>query len=172
MLFIFASFKLMRPEQVAILSLLLIHTKISYYLRVVIQYTVVLTFYSLHLFSIHVLCVPGGLLICFLDAGTHLRGLETTATYDPATQEFVLNSPTVSSIKWWPGGRKHSHSAVSPLWEPEPQMNRNVCLSCSSWEDFQPCYRFSPDVQSGKLPRSACFHRSHPWHDHSWASAR
>ncbi|XP_023809978.1 peroxisomal acyl-coenzyme A oxidase 1 isoform X1 [Oryzias latipes] len=39
-----------------------------------------------------------------LGHGTHLRGLETTATYDPATQEFVLNSPTVSSIKWWPGG--------------------------------------------------------------------
>lgn len=38
--------------------------------------------------------------------GTHLRGLETTATYDPATQEFILNSPTVTSIKWWPGGRK------------------------------------------------------------------
>nr|KAF6454504.1 acyl-CoA oxidase 1 [Rousettus aegyptiacus] len=36
--------------------------------------------------------------------GTHLRGLETTATYDPETQEFVLNSPTVTSIKWWPGG--------------------------------------------------------------------
>lgn len=42
--------------------------------------------------------------------GTHLRGLETTATYDPATQEFVLNSPTVSSIKWWPGGRKYPHT--------------------------------------------------------------
>ncbi|OBS73368.1 hypothetical protein A6R68_12045 [Neotoma lepida] len=37
--------------------------------------------------------------------GTHLRGLETTATYDPKTQEFILNSPTVTSIKWWPGGR-------------------------------------------------------------------
>uniref|UniRef100_A0A8C5FWB9 Acyl-coenzyme A oxidase n=1 Tax=Gadus morhua TaxID=8049 RepID=A0A8C5FWB9_GADMO len=37
--------------------------------------------------------------------GTHLRGLETTATFDPATQEFVMHSPTVTSIKWWPGGR-------------------------------------------------------------------
>ncbi|KAM4585468.1 peroxisomal acyl-coenzyme A oxidase 1 isoform 2-T2 [Odontesthes bonariensis] len=45
--------------------------------------------------------------------GTHLRGLETTATYDPATQEFVLNSPTVSSIKWWPGGLgKSSNHAI------------------------------------------------------------
>uniref|UniRef100_A0A672Z0H0 Acyl-coenzyme A oxidase n=1 Tax=Sphaeramia orbicularis TaxID=375764 RepID=A0A672Z0H0_9TELE len=45
--------------------------------------------------------------------GTHLRGLETTATYDPATQQFVLNSPTVSSIKWWPGGLgKTSNHAI------------------------------------------------------------
>ncbi|XP_056673097.1 peroxisomal acyl-coenzyme A oxidase 1 isoform X2 [Monodelphis domestica] len=45
--------------------------------------------------------------------GTHLRGLETTATYDPKTQEFVLNSPTVTSIKWWPGGLgKTSNHAI------------------------------------------------------------
>ncbi|XP_067115839.1 peroxisomal acyl-coenzyme A oxidase 1 isoform X1 [Osmerus mordax] len=45
--------------------------------------------------------------------GTHLRGLETTATYDPATQEFVMNSPTVTSIKWWPGGLgKTSNHAI------------------------------------------------------------
>ncbi|XP_078510687.1 peroxisomal acyl-coenzyme A oxidase 1-like isoform X2 [Lissotriton helveticus] len=45
--------------------------------------------------------------------GTHLRGLETTATYDPSTQEFILNSPTVSSIKWWPGGLgKTSNHAI------------------------------------------------------------
>lgn len=36
--------------------------------------------------------------------GTFLRGLETTATYDPKTQEFVLHSPTITSTKWWPGG--------------------------------------------------------------------
>ncbi|KAE8576959.1 hypothetical protein XENTR_v10004383 [Xenopus tropicalis] len=48
-----------------------------------------------------------------LGHGTHLRGLETTATYDPSTQEFILNSPTVSSIKWWPGGLgKTSNHAV------------------------------------------------------------
>uniref|UniRef100_H3BZB4 Acyl-coenzyme A oxidase n=1 Tax=Tetraodon nigroviridis TaxID=99883 RepID=H3BZB4_TETNG len=45
--------------------------------------------------------------------GTHLRGLETTATFDPSTQEFVLHSPTISSIKWWPGGLgKTSNHAI------------------------------------------------------------
>ncbi|XP_031419959.1 peroxisomal acyl-coenzyme A oxidase 1 isoform X1 [Clupea harengus] len=45
--------------------------------------------------------------------GTFIRGLETTATYDPATQEFVMNSPTISSIKWWPGGLgKTSNHAI------------------------------------------------------------
>ena len=36
--------------------------------------------------------------------GSNVRGLETTATFDPATDEFVINSPTISSTKWWPGG--------------------------------------------------------------------
>ncbi|XP_030064087.1 peroxisomal acyl-coenzyme A oxidase 1 isoform X2 [Microcaecilia unicolor] len=46
--------------------------------------------------------------------GTHLRGLETTSTYDPSTQEFILNSPTVTSIKWWPGGlgKTANHAVV------------------------------------------------------------
>ncbi|XP_032900424.1 peroxisomal acyl-coenzyme A oxidase 1 isoform X2 [Amblyraja radiata] len=45
--------------------------------------------------------------------GSFIRGLETTATYDPLTQEFVLNSPTVTSIKWWPGGLgKTSNHAI------------------------------------------------------------
>ncbi|XP_057197918.1 peroxisomal acyl-coenzyme A oxidase 1 isoform X2 [Triplophysa rosa] len=48
-----------------------------------------------------------------LGHGTHIRGLETTATFHPSTQEFVLNSPTISSIKWWPGGLgKTSNHAV------------------------------------------------------------
>eukprot|EP00884_Botryococcus_braunii_P015671 jgi/Botrbrau1/2788/Bobra.0125s0001.1 len=39
-----------------------------------------------------------------LGHGTFVRGLETTATYDPQTDEFVVHSPTLSSTKWWPGG--------------------------------------------------------------------
>ncbi|XP_043934744.1 peroxisomal acyl-coenzyme A oxidase 2 [Protopterus annectens] len=46
--------------------------------------------------------------------GTYLRGLETTAVYDASTQEFVINMPTVSAMKWWPGdmGRSATHAVV------------------------------------------------------------
>ncbi|BBN67551.1 acyl-CoA oxidase 1, partial [Prunus dulcis] len=39
-----------------------------------------------------------------LGHGSNVQGLETTATFDPKTDEFVLNSPTLTSSKWWPGG--------------------------------------------------------------------
>merc|ERR1712232_572778 len=39
-----------------------------------------------------------------LGHGSNVRGLETTATFDPETDEFVIHSPTLSSIKWWPTG--------------------------------------------------------------------
>jgi acyl-CoA oxidase len=34
-----------------------------------------------------------------LGHGTFIRGLETTATYDPAAKEFIINSPTLTSYK-------------------------------------------------------------------------
>eukprot|EP00416_Gambierdiscus_australes_P016565 CAMPEP_0171076350 /NCGR_PEP_ID=MMETSP0766_2-20121228/13354_1 /TAXON_ID=439317 /ORGANISM="Gambierdiscus australes, Strain CAWD 149" /LENGTH=615 /DNA_ID=CAMNT_0011533315 /DNA_START=9 /DNA_END=1856 /DNA_ORIENTATION=+ len=39
-----------------------------------------------------------------LGHGSNVRALETTATFDPATDEFVVHSPTLTSIKWWPTG--------------------------------------------------------------------
>ncbi|KAJ6711907.1 PEROXISOMAL ACYL-COENZYME A OXIDASE 1.2-RELATED [Salix purpurea] len=39
-----------------------------------------------------------------LGHGSNVQGLETTATFDPETDEFVINSPTLTSSKWWPGG--------------------------------------------------------------------
>lgn len=41
-----------------------------------------------------------------LGHGTYIRGLETTATFNEKSQEFILHSPTLSSYKWWPGGCK------------------------------------------------------------------
>jgi acyl-CoA oxidase len=38
-----------------------------------------------------------------LGHGSNLRGIETRATFDPDTDEFVLESPTVSSSKIWIG---------------------------------------------------------------------
>uniref|UniRef100_A0AC35TNP9 Acyl-coenzyme A oxidase n=1 Tax=Rhabditophanes sp. KR3021 TaxID=114890 RepID=A0AC35TNP9_9BILA len=35
--------------------------------------------------------------------GTNLRKLESTATFDEKTDEFVINSPTITSTKFWPG---------------------------------------------------------------------
>ncbi|CAB3240217.1 unnamed protein product [Arctia plantaginis] len=43
-----------------------------------------------------------------LGHGTFIRGLETTATYDPNTEEFVMNTPNLTSYKWWPGGLAHT----------------------------------------------------------------
>lgn len=36
-----------------------------------------------------------------LGHGSNVRGLRTVAEYDKATQEFVLNTPTLQSMKWW-----------------------------------------------------------------------
>ncbi len=38
-----------------------------------------------------------------LGHGSNVRGLSTTAEYDKAKQQFVLNTPTLRSLKWWPG---------------------------------------------------------------------
>ncbi|XP_070507364.1 acyl-coenzyme A oxidase 1-like [Chironomus tepperi] len=49
-----------------------------------------------------------------LGHGTYIQRLETTATYDPKTKEFTLNSPTLTSYKWWPGNLGHTvnHAVV------------------------------------------------------------
>lgn len=46
--------------------------------------------------------------------GSNVAGLETTATFDPETDEFVIHTPSVSATKWWIGGAAQSatHSAV------------------------------------------------------------
>ncbi|KAI7853703.1 acyl-CoA dehydrogenase/oxidase [Circinella umbellata] len=43
-----------------------------------------------------------------------LRDIETTATYDINTDEFIINSPTITATKWWIGmaGKTATHTMV------------------------------------------------------------
>jgi hypothetical protein len=36
--------------------------------------------------------------------GSNVAGLETTATFDEKTDEFVIHTPHVGATKWWIGG--------------------------------------------------------------------
>ncbi|KAF8064384.1 peroxisomal oxidase [Lyophyllum atratum] len=59
-----------------------------------------------------------GILGCYLQTelghGTNVGRLETTATFIPETQEFEINSPTLTSSKWWIGalGKTSTHGVV------------------------------------------------------------
>ncbi|GAB6023199.1 acyl-Coenzyme A oxidase [Chamberlinius hualienensis] len=44
-----------------------------------------------------------GMLITEMSHGSNLKGLQTTATYDPETQEFVINTPNIGATKCWVG---------------------------------------------------------------------
>eukprot|EP01132_Coremiostelium_polycephalum_P001450 gene1450-1828_t len=54
----------------------------------------------------------GKILGCFamteLGHGSNVRSLETTATYDPKTDEFIIQTPTRTATKWWIGNSAHA----------------------------------------------------------------
>jgi acyl-CoA oxidase len=47
-----------------------------------------------------------------LGHGSNVRGLETTATWDPIKKEFEIHSPHLTASKWWNGsmGRTATHA--------------------------------------------------------------
>lgn len=49
-----------------------------------------------------------------LGHGSNVAGLETTATYDPASEQFTIHSPTIKAAKFWPGalGLQSNHAVV------------------------------------------------------------
>ena len=62
--------------------------------------------------------VRGEIIGCYaqteLGHGSDIQRLQTTATYEPESETFVINSPTISSAKWWIGdlGVHCTHAAL------------------------------------------------------------
>ncbi|KAF9546324.1 fatty-acyl coenzyme A oxidase [Mortierella hygrophila] len=59
-----------------------------------------------------------GMVGCFamteLGHGSNVAGLETTATFDEASDQFIIHTPTITATKWWIGGAAHTatHTVV------------------------------------------------------------
>ncbi|GAA5858811.1 hypothetical protein JCM8547_004998 [Rhodosporidiobolus lusitaniae] len=61
--------------------------------------------------------------------GSNVQALETTATYDPKRQVFVIQSPSITAMKWWAGGlgRSADHAVVMcQLYTPDGKDNSLV----------------------------------------------
>ncbi|ORX61404.1 acyl-CoA oxidase [Hesseltinella vesiculosa] len=48
-----------------------------------------------------------------LGHGSNVPGLETTATFDEAADQFIIHTPTLTATKWWIGGAAHSATHAS-----------------------------------------------------------
>lgn len=59
-----------------------------------------------------------------LGHGSNVRGIETTATYLPESDEFELHTPCLSATKWWIGG-------LGKVLYPPHQMYRSQCTAAT-----------------------------------------
>ncbi|XP_062581681.1 peroxisomal acyl-coenzyme A oxidase 1-like [Saccostrea cucullata] len=86
-----------------------------------------------------------------LGHGTFIRGLETTATYDPKTKEFILNSPTVTSTKYWPGNLGKTSNVCLVMAQLETQgRRRGIHLFMVQLRDLN-THKLLPGVEAGDI---------------------
>lgn len=86
-----------------------------------------------------------------LGHGSFLRGLETTATFDPETDEFIMNSPAITSYKFWPGGLGHTANAtvvMAQLYIKEKSLGTHLFLvQIRDFETHKPL----PGIKVGEI---------------------
>ncbi|KAI7854636.1 acyl-CoA dehydrogenase/oxidase C-terminal [Circinella umbellata] len=77
-----------------------------------------------------------------LGHGSNIRGLETTATYIPETNEFEIHSPHLSSAKWWIGalGRTANYAIIMArlIIHDKDYGPHTFCAQIRSLEDHMP----------------------------------
>lgn len=80
--------------------------------------------------------------------GSNIRGLETTATFDEATGDFILNSPNLSSIKWWNSGcgAVATHGAVFASLRIKGKNYGNHCFLVQLRDENHRCVGFNNRV--------------------------
>ena len=92
-----------------------------------------------------------------LGHGSNVAGLETTAKLDMKTNEWVINTPTISSYKFWPGamGIFANHAIVyarcivgTKDFGPKP-----FVVQIRSLENHMPCQ----GIQAGDLGQKMGF---------------
>jgi len=101
-----------------------------------------------------------------LGHGSNVAALETTATFDPETDEFVIHSPTTTSTKYWPGdlGRFASHAIVMARLIVGDQ-DYGTTPFMVQLRDVD-TWKHMPGVQSGDIGPKIGYHSK----DNGWAS--
>jgi len=86
-----------------------------------------------------------------LGHGTFVGGIQTTATFDAETDEFVIHTPGVSAIKHWPGalGYASTHTIVIAqlIIDNKTKGPHSFVMQLRSTEDFKPL----PGVELGDI---------------------
>lgn len=101
-----------------------------------------------------------------LGHGSNVRGIGTVATYDAASQSFIMNTPTLSSMKWWISniGLTATHAGVRACGC--DCVRAAVLLggcSCVCYYAVQPCtrsWRLAPRTTACTCSLCSCVMRS------------
>jgi len=89
--------------------------------------------------------------------GSNVAGLETTATFNKDTDEFVLHTPTISATKMWPGdmGLQSTHGIVFAVLEIDGKKYgvQPFMMQIRSLED----HSLLPGIEAGDLGSKIAF---------------
>ena len=86
-----------------------------------------------------------------LGHGSDVSALETTATFDAETDEFIIHTPSIKATKWWPGGvgcyATHSIVMAKLIIEDNEYTVAPFIMQLRSLDDFS----LLPGIKAGDM---------------------